>query len=147
MPSSTPIAAPAGFVPQQALSFADTGGGAVAVSAAAPLPVVATTASSAPAISTALAGTASSATVAGPFTPQLGRDVRLTLSGSWTGNIQLLTSIDGGATKLPVTAGGLAWGSFTGNCNETVDSPSDSGATYYLQITPASGAVAYRLAQ
>ena len=147
MPASTPIAAPAGFVPQQALSFADTGGGAVAVSAAAPLPVVAPPASSSPATSTALVGTASTAIVAGPFTPQLGRDVRLTLSGSRTGSVQLLTSIDGGATKLPITAAGLAWGVFTGNCNETVDSPSDSGASYYLQIAPASGTVAYRLAQ
>lgn len=90
---------------------------------------------------------ASGSTTPGPFTPQLGRDMVLTLSGTWTGSVQLMRSVDGGTTKLPVTVGGTTWALFTANCNEPVWTSSESGATFYLAITVASGTVVYRLAQ
>lgn len=138
------IVAPAGYVPQQAIAFGEDGATAVPVAAANPLPVrsVLTAAAVAP-----LEGSTAAATVAGPFVPVLAREIRLTLSGTWTGTVQFLRSVDGGATKLPLTIGGSAWAVFHGNCNEAVADESEAGATYYLQLTPASGTIAYRVSQ
>lgn len=83
----------------------------------------------------------------GPFTPQLGRAIWLTLSGTWSGTTQVLRSTDGGTTRLPLTIAGGAWGSFTANCNEPVTEESDAAATYYLRITLTSGSATYRMAQ
>ena len=143
--SITPsVNAPAGFVPEYAIAFGTQDGPAVAVDAANPLP---TSATIVPALSAPLVGTAATTSTVGPFTPQLGRAIWLTLSGTWTGTAQLLRSTDGGTTKLPLTAGGQSWGSFTANCNEAVAEESVSGATYYLAVTLASGSLGYRVAQ
>lgn len=100
-----------------------------------------------PTNSTPLTGTASASTVVGPFTPQLARDIILTLSGTWTGAVVVKRSVDGGTTKLPLTVGGSSWGSYAANCQEPVWLETEAGATYYLDITIATGTLAYRMAQ
>lgn len=99
------------------------------------------------ATSTPLSGSSSTTQTVGPFTPQLGRPINLTLSGTWVGSVQLLRSIDGGTTKLPLTVGGSAWGSYSANANEPVWTETEAGATYYLAITRTSGTISYRIAQ
>ena len=42
---------------------------------------------------------------------------------------------------------GAAWGQYAGNVCEAVWEESESAARLYLEITLASGSVAYRLAQ
>lgn len=140
------VQAPAGYAPCVALAFGSLDGAFTAVDAANPLPV-ASQPSQAAATSTPLTGTASANATAGAFAPQLGRPIGLTLSGSWTGTVQLLRSTDGGTSKLPVTVGGAAWASFTGNCNEPVWEENDAAATFYLAFTLTSGSVTYRVAQ
>ena len=81
-----------------------------------------------------------------PFAPQLGREIWLTLSGTWSGSVALMRSVDGGATLLPATLGGAAL-TWTGNVNEIVWIETEAAATLYLSITLASGAVTYRVAQ
>jgi hypothetical protein len=72
MPPTTPVSAPAGYVPQKAIAFGLPGAAAAAVDVTNTLPTMATliAAGSAP-----LAGTAAASTVAGPFAPQLGRAI------------------------------------------------------------------------
>jgi hypothetical protein len=81
------------------------------------------------------------------FTPELGRPVHLRLWGNWIGTVTVLSSIDGGATKQALTLAGDAWGVFAGNCNEDIDTPRQTGITYYLQIAVTSGALYYHLGQ
>ena len=95
----------------------------------------------------ALAGTTNATGIVGPFAPDLARPIWLTLSGNWTGTVQLLRSTDAGVTKLPITVGGAAWASFAANCNEAVAEESVAGATYFLSITLTAGSVNYRVAQ
>ncbi|NBC37646.1 hypothetical protein GTZ99_13910 [Novosphingobium sp. FSY-8] len=96
---------------------------------------------------TALAGTASSSGVYGPYHPVSGRSVILSLAGSWSGSVQVLRSTDAGGTRLPVTIGGGVWGLFTGNCCEGVWDESEAGAELYLSIQLTDGTVTYRMAQ
>jgi hypothetical protein len=147
--SQVPISYPARYAPGVALNYADPQGNAVTVSQSAPLPV--TLAATAGGGSTSpqppLTGTASAALTAGPFVPQPGKPLVLTLRGTWTGNVQLLRSIDGGATKLPVTLAGAPWASYSANVCEPVWEENEANAAFYLQLVPASGAIQYRLAQ
>jgi len=91
----------------------------------------------------------------GPFTPQLAREIWLTLNATVaaTGTAQLLRSTDGGATRVGLTAGGIAIGSFAFNAvtgaitNEILSVETDAAATYYLSIALTAGSVAIRLAQ
>lgn len=138
------IETPAPYVSLQAIAFGSVGAEATPVDAAHPLPVAQTPLA---ATSTPLAGSTSSTGVLGPFTPQLGRPIVLSLSGTWTGSVQVKRSVDGGATKLALTAAGSAWASFTGNCCEAVWEESESGAEIYLDVTLASGTLTYRVAQ
>lgn len=144
MPISADILAPGGFVPQQAVSFAATDGKSVAVDGANPLPVAVP--ANRAATSTPLAGSTSASTVAGPFAPQLGREIVLTLSGTFAGSVALLRSVDGGTTKVAATLGGsaLAW---SAPVNEIVWLETEAAATLYLQITLSSGTLTYRVAQ
>ena len=140
------IEAPAGFVPALGVSFGAIGTGATPVDPDHPLPVTAVAWQGA-ATTAPVAGTASAATLAGPFAPALGRPIWLTLMGSWTGTVKLLRSTDGGTTRLPMTIGGSGWGSFQGNCNEPVAEESVAGATYYLDFAVTSGTLSYRVTQ
>lgn len=139
------VALPAGYITGQAIAYATAADHAVLVSAATPLPVTSTRGA---ATSTMLAGTTAASVAIGPFVPELGRPVWLTLSGSWAGSVQLLRSIDGGTTKLPITwPDGSARGTYTGNLNAAVVEESCSGATWYLAVTLSSGTLSYRMAQ
>lgn len=138
------VTSPANFVPQYALAFGAPGSTAIPVDAAHPLPIYSMLA---PASVTPIEGTAAAPLMAGPFVPVLGRTIWLTLSGTWAGSVQLLRSIDGGAIKQPLTVGGTAWAQFEANCNEAVAEESEAGASYYLQLTPASGTISYRVSQ
>lgn len=138
----TPIQNPPGYIVPNAVSFADTDGSALTVSAAMPLPVTLGVAAA-----NALAGSTATSMVAGPYQPALGRSVMLTLSGAWAGTVRLTRSVDGGATRQPLTAGGLPWGQFTGNCCEAIWDESEAAARLYLDITLTSGTLTYRMAQ
>lgn len=144
-PSTTgAIRALGGFVPEHALAFADASGAAVPVGAANPLPIATTLAASG---ATPLSGSTSASGSFGPYAPVLGRAIMLTLAGTWSGTVQVLRSVDGGATKLPLTAGGQPWASFTANANEAIAEEGEAGASYWLAVTLTSGTLAYRVAQ
>jgi hypothetical protein len=137
-------AAPASFVPLSAIAYTADSGEAVAIDTAHPLPI---TTRLGVAASIPLAGNATASIVAGPFSPDKARPIWLTLSGSWSGNVIVQRSTDGGATKLPLTVAGQPWGVFAGNANEVVAEEMAEGVTYYLAITIASGSLSYRVAQ
>jgi len=138
----TPIQNPAGYAVTRAVAFADVDGSLVPVDASTPLPV---TLGRSP--TTPLAGTAASTGVVGPYQPALGRPIMLVLTGTWTGPVKVMRSIDGGATRQPLTVAGNAWGQFSGNACEAVWDESESAARLYLDITLTSGSVTYRMAQ
>ncbi|WP_408586269.1 hypothetical protein [Novosphingobium sp.] len=138
----TPIASPAGYATANAMAYADGDGNVAIVSGQQPLPVQKKFATAAP-----LAGSTSTTGVFGPFAPALDRSVMLTLSGTWAGTVKVVRSIDGGATRLPLTVAGSVWAQFTGNACEPVWDESESAATLYLDVTLTSGTLVYRLAQ
>lgn len=152
MPQS-PVRLPAGYAPAFAVGYADESGNLVLAGATDPLPVALGSGTiEVQAVESApppapLAGSASSSGLAGPFAPVAGRLVTLALAGSWEGTVQLMRSTDEGATRLPLTAGGLPWGVYTGNICEPAWFESEVGAELYLDITLASGEVDYRIAQ
>ncbi len=135
---------PAGFVPLHALSFGGIGTPAVPVDGEHPLPVVAMRPLG---TSTPLRATVTASDVVGPFAPDLGWPVWLTLTGNWTGTVRVLRSIDGGVTQLPLTVAGQEWATFTGNVQEVVGEESSAGAAWYLAITLNGGTLTYRVAQ
>ncbi len=102
---------------------------------------------SAAATSTPVTGSTTSSTTMGPFAPQLGRDLAVTVTCTGTCTAQLLSSIDGGVTKLPLTVGGLAWATWTGPVNEVATTPTVAGTTYYLSLTASGGTTTGRMAQ
>lgn len=138
------VEVPAGFVPQYAVAFGAVDAPAVAVHDDNPLPVRPVRR---PSAATPLAGTMSASGMAGPFTPELDRPIWVTLAGDWSGTVELLRSVDGGATALPLTAAGTPWGRFTANANEAIVDESEVGATFYLSATLAAGTLTYRVAQ
>ena len=138
------VALPAGYVTGQAIAYTTAADHAVLVSTTTPLPVTQTRGTT---TATPLAGSTSATATLGPYTPELGRPIWLTLTGVWTGNAQLLRSVDGGTTKLPLTAAGQPYGSFTANANEAVTEESCAGATLYLLATITAGTLTYRVAQ
>lgn len=143
--TSRAVDTPGGYVAVHAIAFGSGDGVATFVDAAHPLPVASSLAA---ASSTPLAGTLSASGQTGPFAPQPGRDIWLTLSGVWAGTVQLLRSIDNGATKLPLTlSDGSPRGTFYGAMNAPVADESVVGATYYLQFTAVSGTLSYRMEQ
>lgn len=136
-----PIQSPASYVPSRAAAYADVDGTSMLVSVSNPLPVT----MNASAGTAPLAGSTAATGVIGPFAPVAGRSVMLSLAGTWTGLVKVLRSIDGGATKLPLTAAGSAWGQFTANCCEPVWEDSESGAALYLDVTLTTGTLFYRI--
>jgi hypothetical protein len=142
-----PISYPGKYAPGVALNFADSTGSAKQVSETSPLPVtLAATATSAPGPS-ALAGNATTAVTVGPYTPVAGKPLFVSLSGTWTGTVKLLRSVDGGTTRLPVTLAGAPWAAYSANVCEPVWEENEASAVFYLQLSPTSGSIAYRLAQ
>jgi hypothetical protein len=142
--NTIPVTTPAGFVASEATAFADANGNAINVSVAQPLPVRAVTLA---ASVVALSGTLSATGQAGPFIPDPGRPIALTLSGLWSGTVTLLRSTDVGAARLPLTVAGQPWGVFTANANEVVAVENEAGATYWLDFARSSGTLSYRIAQ
>lgn len=138
-----PSHAPAGFVPLSAVATTLADGSAQPVGSTAPLPVVQVP----PAAPVALAGVASGSAVAGPFAPQPGRPVILSLAGAWTGQVRVTRSTDGGTTRLGLTAGGAPFGTFTANACEAVWEESEAGATLHIEFTLSSGSATYRMGQ
>ncbi|WP_114521340.1 hypothetical protein [Altererythrobacter sp. ZODW24] len=138
----TPISVPAGFAPANAVGFSDPDGSLALVSSATPFPV----SFEQLAAPDALEGNATASTIAGPWMPATGRPITLSLSGTWNGEVSLLRSTDGGATRLPVTIGGQPWANFTANACEPVWEEADPSASFYLDITIASGTAQFRLA-
>jgi hypothetical protein len=142
MPTS-PLKTPAGYVPQMAIAFANANGDADLVSAVNPIP----TQEQPFVAATPLSGSASASGQFGPFAARAGRAIVLTLSGTWTGTAKLLRSVDGGTTKLPLTAAGLPYGVYTGNVCEPVWEESEAAAVFYLDVTLSAGTLAYRMGQ
>lgn len=143
-----PVRTPGGFAPAFALGQAGPDGHLLLVSADNPLPVTGGSGAAAPAPApTPLAGATSVSNVVGPFDPVPGRPVYLQLSGTWQGRVQVLRSVDGGATKVPLTVAGQHWGVFTGPSCEPVWEEGDAAARLYLDLQPASGTIAYRVSQ
>jgi hypothetical protein len=137
------IRLPGGYAPIKAIAFGGPDGDTMPVSATSPLPV----ALSMPAANAPLAGSSAVALVVGPFAPQPGREMWLTLSGTWQGSAQLLRSTDGGVTMLPITLGGDTTCRYTANVNEPVAVETVTGASWYLDLAPTVGTVAYRVQQ
>lgn len=94
-------------------------------------------------VSGSLAASGQSATL----DPVQGVPVWLTLSGTWTGTVQLQRSVDAGATWQDLTLGGAAWARFTANACEPVHVESEGEARLRLDFTRTSGTLTYRLAQ
>ncbi len=94
-----------------------------------------------------LEGTATGAASAGPFALTAGKPAILALSGTWTGTVRVLRSVDGGITRLPLTVAGQPFATYTGNCCEPVWEESSSAAALYLNIALASGTLSYRIEQ
>jgi hypothetical protein len=143
--SSSLIETRGNFTPQIALAFGSLNEAATPVGPANPLP---THAWLGVADSTPIAGSTSMSGLLGPFTPELGRLIWVTLSGSWSGTVQLLRSVDGGTTRLPVTYGdGTVKGTYSGNMNAAVAEETVAGAVWYLDVTLGSGTLNFRLEQ
>lgn len=138
------VAAPARYVSIHALCYGEADTPGTLVTDQTPLPTVARRRA---ARSTPLAGTASANTVAGPFVPDLDAPIMVSLSGTWTGRVAVLRSVDGGATKEPLTAAGQPWATFTANACEPVWEPTEAGATFFLQVSITSGTLTYRVSQ
>jgi hypothetical protein len=94
-----------------------------------------------------LSGSSATTQVVGPFFPKRGRAVTLELTGTWTGSVAVQRSTEGGTTKTGLTAGGVAWGVFTGNTGGEIvwEEGDEQDARLYLSITRDSGTVVYRL--
>jgi hypothetical protein len=144
-----PISYPGRYAPGVAVNFSDGDGNARQVSATSPLPVTLSAAATGSGTTPPppLAGTTSATTTLGPFTPVADKPMILTLTGTWAGSVQLLRSIDGGTTRLPLSLAGTPWGIYTGPVCEPVWEETEAGARFYLKFAPTSGAVTYRLAQ
>lgn len=137
------VFSPAGYTPTFAVSFSDGASGAQIVANGTPLPVTPIVANKpAP-----LGGTTSTSATFGPFVPVAGQPVVISLSGSWTGAVSLLRSVDGGTTRLPVTMAGRTWGQYSANVCEPVWEEAEASAGLYLDVALQSGTVTYRLAQ
>lgn len=139
-----PIDNPAGVLTQHAVAYADSDGLSVTVAPAAPLPVALTTLAAPVA---PLAGTTTNDILAGPFVPLLGRPIWVSLAGDWSGTVQVMRSLDQGASMAALTVGGQAWASYSANANEPIGEETVADACYYLAVTLSSGSLAYRVQQ
>ena len=137
------ISHPASFVTSTAVGFADREGNLSVVSSSAPMPVV----QARPSAPAPMAGETRTSLLAGPFVPLPGAPIHLQLTGTWTGSVMVMRSIDNGSSRQPLTAGGRPWGQFSANVNEVVWEEGEAGATFYLDIKITSGSLNYRVSQ
>jgi hypothetical protein len=161
--TASSVQAPGGYAPMQAPCVRQGDGSCVPISPISPLPTAQgplAAASSTPLAGTVTASTvnptsgaagfASGAAVIGPMAPQLGRDISLKL---WTTNnaafsCQMVDSIDGGATKLPLTIYDSAIGGpYTVPVNSVVLNETVAGAQVYLLCTITGGTLNYVVTQ
>ena len=142
-----PIKAPGGFAPATAIGHTDAAGNYIPIGPDNPLPVAGLSGPVSSPPPPALEGETSAEEIAGPYAPVRGRTVFVQLSGEWTGNARLLRSVDGGATKHPLTVAGIEWAVFASNVCEAVWEESETGAELYLDLAPTSGTIAYRVSQ
>jgi hypothetical protein len=142
MSDPTPISAPAGYAPAFAFGFADPNANLVLVSGERPMPVAVAAPPAEP-----LTGTAAVSTVAGPFAATAGRVVTVSLDGEWQGTVRLLRSTDGGVSRSALRVAGATWAEFTTSGCEQAWSETEDGASFYLDISLASGTVVYRVSQ
>jgi len=138
-----PVKFPAGFASVGAIAFTSESGGAVLVGGSEPLPVLL----KAEATPAPIGGTTDESLLVGPYKPAAGRPVVVQLSGEWAGTVTLQRSTNAGATRLPVTAGGMKWGEFTANACEPVWVEQEAGAELYLEIELLQGSLSYRVSQ
>lgn len=141
--SKTPIDVPGGFVPAVAITLGEIDGEPQPITAATPMPVQTVHRASR---SQPLSGETASSGTLGPFNPEIGREIVLTLGGDWQGEVRLHRSIDGGATTAPATLGGeeLCWWR---SLNEVVWVETEANVSLYLVATLSAGTLAYRFAQ
>ena len=143
MSDPIPLQTPGGYATAFALGLDDGSGNLALVADTRPLPVRA----SPPVIPAALEGSTAADLLAGPFEPATMVAVYCSLSGDWEGSVTLKRSTDGGATLLPVTAGGGEWANFRANACEPVWEESEAGATLWLDCRITGGTLTYRLSQ
>lgn len=143
MPQKSRIESPAGYATSFAIGYSDPAGDLALVTAATPLPVACQTVAPPP----PMAGTAAVSGLIGPYSAAPAIPIHLQLGGTWEGRVSLVRSVDNGATTHGLTIGGMRWASYTANANEPAWQDNDASATFYLDITLASGAVSYRVSQ
>lgn len=141
MSLDTPIHAPAGYAPANAIGYAGSAERLVLVSESSPLPVASSAAAPAP-----LVGEASVSGMIGPFVAVAGRIVSVTLHGVWQGRVALWRSMDG-TTLTPLRVAGEIWAEYEHNGCEQAWLESEEGASFFLQIQLTSGVVEYRVSQ
>lgn len=142
MPSQKPIVSPARFAPATAIGFSDEETGLVLVSNGKPLPVQ--TVRQSP---NALIGTLSGAATSGPFAAVPGLPIVVALGGEWQGTIRLLRSSDGGASKMPLSASGIALGYFSQPGVEQVWEETQEDITFFLQADLSAGEAIFEVSQ
>lgn len=99
-------------------------------------------------LTTPLTGTANAPGATAAFTPDVGYNLYLTLTGTWTGQVRVQRSVDNGLNWTTVTTGGgNLSGEYIRNCDEAVLKVTDTRARYRLQFNIATGTVIYRLGQ
>ena len=100
------------------------------------------TSSAATSSTTCTAAFATGVGTLGPLTPQLGRDLRAVLTGTWTGTVTVgTTTTSDCSTFNALTIGGSAWATWTTNSNEVFDTPTLSGVNYCVHATITSGSL------
>lgn len=115
------------------------------VSSDTPIPMIFRTA---PSGLTPVSGSSSGTGNSPALSTKADYNLYLTLSGTWSGTVTLMRSIDNGATWNPVTGhGSPSLGQFTQNCDEAITMVKTAGVRYRLQFNITSGTVVYRLAQ
>ena len=135
---------PGGFVPAFAVSFGAASSESQSVDLANPLPVQTRFGASQAA---PLTGNAAASGVVGPFSPEPGRPIWVTLAVSWSGTVTVQRSTDDGVTRRPLTLAGGPWGVFTAHAQEAVGEETVAGATWWLDFQRTAGTLIYEVRQ
>lgn len=151
--SPQPVRFPSGYATAVAIGTVDPEGNIALIDPANPLPVrfdgTIETGGSGSSVTPAppLGGTLGASGLVGPYAAARGLPIIVELAGTWTGEVRLQRSTDGGATRHNLTVGGSAWAVFTGNALEPVWTESEANVAFYLAVTLSSGTLAYRISQ